>query len=451
MKKILIIDDENAILESLKLILDYEGYEVETTNSAINGLKLLDAETFDLLIVDIQMPEMSGFEVIAAVKEKYQSMNMIVITAHGSIDNAVKATRLGAFDFLEKPIDRDKLLISVRNAFNESKLRQENIDIKKRLYEDEKIIGSSSALQKIFELIDKVATTDARILITGENGAGKELAARAIHDKSNRAKAPFVDVNCAAIPNELIESELFGHEKGSFTGAHQQRIGRFELANGGTLFLDEVGDMSLQAQAKVLRAIEDGKIERVGGGKKITVDVRIISATNKDLAEEIAKGNFREDLFHRLNVIPISIPPLRERKEDIPQLVKHFVKEISQKHKKISSEFSADAIELLRSLSWPGNIRELRNVIERIIIIVSKPAIARKDIEFLLPLEKLTMQDMFSDSNSFQEFKEKAERAFILKQLESNNWNISKTAEMLEIQRSHLYNKMKKYGIEKGD
>lgn len=451
MKKILIIDDENSILESLKLILEYENYSVEITNSALNGLKLLDAENFDLLIVDIQMPEMTGFEVITKVKENFSTLNIIVITAHGSIDNAIKATRLGAFDFLEKPIDRDKLLISVRNAFNESKLRQENIDIKKRLSEDEKIIGNSAALHNIFELIDKVATTDARILITGENGTGKELVARAIHEKSDRSKSSFVDVNCAAIPTELIESELFGHEKGSFTGAHQQRIGRFELADGGTLFLDEVGDMSLQAQAKVLRAIEDGKIERVGGGKKIKVDVRIISATNKDLPEEITKGNFREDLLHRLNVIPIHIPPLRERKDDIPLLVKHFGKEISSKHKKANPEFSNDAIELLRSLSWPGNIRELRNVIERIIILVNKNIIARKDIEFLLPLEKLTMQDMFSDANSFQEFKEKAERAFILKQLESNNWNISKTAEMLEIQRSHLYNKMKKYGIEKGE
>lgn len=451
MKKILIIDDESAILDTLNLILDYEGYSVETSTSAKTGLKLLESETFDLLIVDIQMPEMSGFEVITKVKEYNPSLNIIVITAHSSIDNAIKATRLGAFDFLEKPIDRDKLLISVRNAFNESKLRRENIDIKKRLSDDEKIIGSSTALKKIFELIDKVAGTDVRILITGENGTGKELVARAIHEKSQCAKASFIDVNCAAIPNELIESELFGHEKGSFTGAHQQRIGRFELADGGTLFLDEVGDMSLQAQAKVLRAIEDGKIERVGGGKKISVDVRIIAATNKDLPEEISKGNFREDLLHRLNVIPIHVPPLRERKEDIPLLINHFVKEISQKHKKIAPHFSEDAIELLRSLGWPGNIRELRNVVERIIIIVNKPMIAKKDIEFLLPLEKMSMQDMFSDANSFQDFKEKAERAFILKQLESNNWNISKTAEMLEIQRSHLYNKMKKYGIEKGE
>jgi two-component system nitrogen regulation response regulator NtrX len=286
-------------------------------------------------------------------------------------------------------------------------------------------------------------------LITGENGTGKELVARAIHKLSQRKDKPFIEVNCAAIPNELIESELFGHEKGSFTGAVTQRIGRFELAHKGTIFLDEVGDMSPQAQAKVLRAIEDGKIERVGGGKKIDVDVRIISATNKELKEEIEKEKFREDLFHRLNVIPINIPPLRERKEDIPILIESFANNITTKHKKPPVKFLEDAIKLLQEAEWSGNVRELKNIIERIIIIIDKREISRRDIEFLFTPSHATLDDIIDSSNSFQEFKEKAERAFILKQLNENNWNISKTAELLDIQRSHLYNKMKKYGIEK--
>ena len=286
-------------------------------------------------------------------------------------------------------------------------------------------------------------------MITGDNGTGKELVARALHNKSSRKDKPFVEVNCAAIPNELIESELFGHEKGSFTGASQQRIGKFELANNGTIFLDEIGDMSMQAQAKVLRAIEDNKIERVGSGKKIEIDVRILAATNKDLKAEIEKGNFREDLYHRLNVIPIHIPPLKERAEDILILVEHFSKEITTKHKKLPAKFDTEAIKLLQSQHWSGNVRELRNIIERIIIIIDKRQISKKDIEFLFSQGKSSVDDIIDDSNSFQEFKEKAEKAFILKQLNNNDWNISKTAEVLEIQRSHLYNKMKKYGIEK--
>jgi DNA-binding NtrC family response regulator len=300
-------------------------------------------------------------------------------------------------------------------------------------------------------MIEKVAPLDTRVLITGENGTGKELIARAIHKQSERKDKPFIEVNCAAIPNELIESELFGHEKGSFTGAVQQRIGKFELANRGTIFLDEIGDMSLQAQAKVLRAIEDGKIERVGGGKKIDVDVRIIAATNKKLKDEIEKENFREDLFHRLNVIPINVPPLRDRLEDIEILVTHFSNDIIRKHKKPEVDFSKDALQLLKGFNWSGNIRELKNIVERIIIIVDKKEIKKEDIEILFSPGQASMDEIIEGSNSFQEFKEKAERAFILKQLNANNWNISKTSEILDIQRSHLYNKMKKYGIEKGE
>jgi two-component system, NtrC family, nitrogen regulation response regulator NtrX len=451
MNTILIIDDEKEICESIKMILEYEGYIVDYSTSASKGLTIIEEKQISCLLLDIQMPEMSGFEVLKKVKETTPSLSVIIISAHGSVENAIKATRLGAFDFIEKPIDRDKLLISVRNAVEQVKLLTENIEIKKTLGVEGEILGQSKGIKNILELIDKVAPLDTRVLITGENGTGKELVARAIHKKSQRKDKPFVEVNCAAIPNELIESELFGHEKGSFTGAVSQRIGRFELANKGTIFLDEVGDMSPQAQAKVLRAIEDGKIERVGGGKKIEVDVRIISATNKELLEEITKEHFREDLYHRLNVIPINIPPLRERKDDIPILVDAFSKEIIARHKKPPVKFLEDAIRLLQEMSWSGNVRELKNIIERIIIIIDKREIARSDIELLLKPGQATMDDIIDESNSFQEFKEKAERAFILKQLNENNWNISKTAELLDIQRSHLYNKMKKYGIEKGD
>jgi len=449
MSTILIIDDEKEICESIKMILEYEGYNVEYSTSALKGLNIVEEKQISCLLLDIQMPEMSGFEVLKKVKETTPSLSVIIISAHGSIENAIKATRLGAFDFIEKPIDRDKLLISVRNAVEQVKLLTENIEIKKTLRVEGEILGSSKGIKNILELIDKVAPLDTRVLITGENGTGKELVARAIHKKSQRKDKPFIEVNCAAIPNELIESELFGHEKGSFTGAINQRIGRFELANKGTIFLDEVGDMSPQAQAKVLRAIEDGKIERVGGGKKIDVDVRIISATNKELLEEIEKEKFREDLYHRLNVIPINIPPLRERKDDIPLLVEAFAKEIIARHKKPPVKFLEDSVKLLQEMNWSGNVRELRNIVERIIIIIDKREISRNDIELLLKPGQATIDDIIDESNSFQEFKEKAERAFILKQLIENNWNISKTAELLDIQRSHLYNKMKKYGIEK--
>lgn len=449
MKSVLIIDDEIQICESIKMILEYEGYDVDFTISANEGLEKFASKDFAAVFLDIQMPEMNGFEVLKKIKEQKPSASVIIISAHGSVENAIKATRLGAFDFLEKPIDRDKLLISVRNATENASLKEENEEIKKVWVGDGEILGRSKAIQNILQMIDKVAPLDTRVLITGENGTGKELVARAIHKKSERKDKSFVEVNCAAIPNELIESELFGHEKGSFTGAVQQRIGRFELANKGTLFLDEVGDMSLQAQAKVLRAIEDGKIERVGGGKKIDVDVRLIAATNKNLKEEIEKGTFREDLYHRLNVIPIHVPPLRERSEDIPILVDKFANDISIKHKKPLTKFSDEALQILKNQSWTGNVRELRNIVERIIIIIDKKEISAKDIDFMFAGSKQSVDDLVDTSNSFQEFKEKAERVFILKQLNANDWNISKTAEILDIQRSHLYNKMKKYGIEK--
>ncbi len=449
MKSVLIIDDERAICESIKMILEYEDYIVDYTTDSIEGLSKLEYGDYNALLLDINMPGKNGFEILNWMREKEIELKTIVISAHGSVENAVKATKLGAFDFIEKPIDRDKLLIAVRNAVNNSSLVKENKKLKKELLTNEKIIGTSSVIQKILETVARVATTDARILITGENGTGKELIAQEVHRLSPRTNRELIEVNCAAIPHELIESELFGHEKGSFTGAFKQRLGKFELADGGNLFLDEIGDMSTQAQAKVLRAIEEGRIERVGGSSKIEVDVRIISATNKDLALEITRGNFREDLFHRLNVIPIHIPPLRERKEDIPLLVEHFSKMICEKNKFAQKAYSASALKAFQSHAWKGNVRELRNVVERIVIMVSKPDITEKEVNTFVQSSSNQTDDLLNISNSFQEFKEKAEKAFIVKQLNANGWNMSKTAEILGIQRSHLYNKLKKYEIEK--
>lgn len=451
MNSILIIDDEKEICESIKMILEYENYQVDYSTMGYEGLEKAASNNADAILLDIQMPEINGFEILKKIKEAQNPASVIIISAFGNVENAIKATKLGAYDFIEKPIDREKLLISVRNAIEQASLKKENTELKKSFTGETRIIGKSRQMLAIHDLIDKVAPLDVRVLITGDNGTGKELVARVLHQKSQRSNKPLIEVNCAAIPNELIESELFGHERGSFTGASQQRIGKFELANKGTIFLDEIGDMSLQAQAKVLRAIEDSKIERVGGSKKIEIDVRIISATNKNLQEEIEKGNFREDLYHRLNVIPIYVPPLKERVEDIPQLIEHFSNDIALKHKKNAPKFSDDALKLLQSLPFTGNIRELRNLIERIIIIISGKEITRKDIEPLVTNTKQGLDDLIDTSNSFQEFKEKAEKAFILKQLEMNNWNISKTAEILDIQRSHLYGKMKKYDIVKGE
>ncbi|KAF0151441.1 MAG: response regulator atoC [Ignavibacteria bacterium] len=449
MRSVLIIDDEQAICESIKMILEYEGYLIDYTTDSIEGLAKLEYGDYSALLLDINMPEKNGFEVLNWMREKEIELKTIVISAHSSIENAVKATKLGAFDFIEKPVDRDKLLICVRNAVNSASLTKENKKLKTELLNTDTIIGSSSAIQNILETIALVARTDARILITGENGTGKELVAQEIHRQSKRTNRELIEVNCAAIPQELIESELFGHEKGSFTGAIKQRIGKFELADGGNLFLDEIGDMSPQAQAKVLRAIEEGRIERVGGAAKIAVDVRIISATNKDLPQVIANGNFREDLFHRLNVIPIHIPPLRERKDDIPILIEHFSKLICNKNKFPQKVYSHSAMKALQNYQWKGNVRELRNVVERLVIMISKVEITDREVNAFIQSSSSPTEDLFSISNSFQEFKEKAEKAFIIKQLNANSWNMSKTAEILGIQRSHLYNKLKKYEIEK--
>jgi len=380
MPKILIIDDEKVIRSTLKEILEYEKYEIFEAQDGEKGLEMIKNEGFDLVLCDIKMPKMDGMEVLSKVSELSKQPQFIMISAHGSIETAVEATKKGAFDFIPKPPDLNRLLLTVRNALDKKDLVQETKVLKKKLSKKLDMVGESKAITIVKETIEKVAPTDARILITGANGTGKELVSHWIHQKSNRANGPFIAVNCAAIPAELIESELFGHEKGSFTSAIKQRQGKFEQANGGTLFLDEIGDMSLSAQAKVLRALQEHKITRVGGDKDIKVDVRLLAATNKNLKNEIAEGNFREDLYHRICVILIQVPPLKERREDIPLLVDKFLGDIAGEYGTAKKEIDKDAIQKLQEFPWTGNIRELRNVIERLVILGGK-SISTEDIK----------------------------------------------------------------------
>lgn len=368
MPKVLIIDDEQSIRSTLRDILEYEKYEVSEASDGQQGIKMLLADNFDIALCDIKMPKMDGMEVLEKAVESDIDTAFIMISAHGTIETAVDATKKGAYDFLEKPPDLNRLLISLRNALDKTELVKETKVLKKKVSKKYDMVGESEMIIQVKEMIEKVAPTDARVLITGPNGSGKELVARWIHEQSNRLKGPFVEVNCAAIPSELIESELFGHEKGSFTSAVKQRIGKFESANQGSLFLDEIGDMSLSAQAKVLRALQENKITRVGGEKDISVNVRIIAASNKDLKHEIQEGNFREDLYHRLSVIIINVPPLAERKDDIPALVEKFLSDIASDYGTKPKTVHTDALKELQKLGWSGNIRELRNVVERLVI-----------------------------------------------------------------------------------
>ena len=380
MPKVLIIDDEQSIRSTLRDILEYEKYEVSEASDGEQGLKMLLSETYDLALCDIKMPKMNGMEVLEKAMESEIETAFIMISAHGTIETAVDATKKGAYDFLEKPPDLNRLLISLRNALDKSELVKETRVLKKKVSKKYDMVGESENILQVKEMIEKVAPTDARVLITGPNGSGKELVARWIHEKSNRSKGPFVEVNCAAIPSELIESELFGHEKGSFTSAVKQRIGKFEQGNEGSIFLDEIGDMSLSAQAKVLRALQENKITRVGGEKDISVDVRVIAATNKNLKLEIENGNFREDLYHRLSVIIIKVPPLAERKNDIPALVDKFLEDIAAEYGTKPKTIEPQAIKELQKLEWSGNIRELRNVVERLVI-MSNAEITGEDVK----------------------------------------------------------------------
>ncbi|MCE3006993.1 MAG: sigma-54 dependent transcriptional regulator [Bacteroidetes bacterium] len=458
MPKILIIDDERAIRNTLREILEFESFEVDEAEDGEVGLNKIKENTYDVILCDVKMPKLDGLEVLEHSAEYRNEAQIIMISGHGTIETAVEATRKGAYDFIEKPPDLNRLLISIRNAMDKTGLVHETKVLKRRVGRVRDIVGDSSAIRGIKETIDKVAATEARVLITGSNGTGKELVARWLHEKSTRAAAPLVEVNCAAIPGELIESELFGHEKGAFTSAIKQRLGKFEQAHGGTLFLDEIGDMSLQAQAKVLRALQENRITRVGGDKDITVDVRVIAATNKDLRDEIAKGNFREDLYHRLSVIVVKVPTLSERKEDIPLLAESFLADIAHDYGVAARSITPDAIKALQQLDWTGNIRELRNVLERLTIFCDRQITAEAVAQYAAPGQQ-SLQDRktasspegpdFDSFEKFQDFKDEMEKAFILHKLAKNQWNVTKAAEEMDIQRSHLYNKIEKFGLKR--
>jgi DNA-binding NtrC family response regulator len=442
MKTVLVVDDEQAVRESIAMILEYEKFAVVFAQDGPGALQRIAAGGIDLILLDIKMPGMDGMRVLQTIRESSPSLPVVMISGHGTIETAVEATRLGAYDFLAKPLDRERLIIVVRNATELKQLRE-------RIEGKDRILGLSPAMKELLTLIERVAPTEARVLVTGENGSGKELVAKALHRMSKRSAQPLIEVNCAAIPNELIESELFGHERGAFTGATGQRTGKFELADGGTIFLDEIGDMSLNAQAKVLRALEEGKIERVGGAKQIAIDVRVIAATNKNLTEAVKANLFREDLFHRLNVIPIRVPALRERREDIPLLAAAFVEEVCTQNGMAPKRFSVEALRRLQGMEWSGNVRELRNTVERLVIMTPRPMIEVTDMAPAEGAQRGGLEETFGAGLTFQEFKDRAEAAFIKRVLEANGWNVSKTADVLQIQRSHLYNKIKKFQLER--
>ena len=449
MARILVVDDEEGIRRVLHQLFEYEDHEVRSAGGGAEAIAIHQEFHPDVTFLDVKMARMDGLEALSRIRENDPAAVVIMISGHGTIDTAVEATRRGAFDFLEKPLDTDRLLVVLRNALQTQGLVQENLRLRGEIESRHQIVGRSFALRQVLDRVEKVAPTDARVLVTGENGTGKELVARAIHRLSPRADKAFIEVNCAAIPSELIESELFGHMKGSFTGAHEDRAGKFELADGGTLFLDEIGDMSLQAQAKVLRALQEGIVTRVGGAKPITVDVRVLAATNKDLEEEIKGGRFREDLYYRLNVIPLHVPPLRERREDITMLVRHFVETYAREANLRPKPFTDEALERMQRMDWPGNVRELRNTVERLLILASGATVAVDDVELLVGgrMKGGGLSGDLLGCNTFAEFKEAAERAFILQKLRENDWNVSETARLLDMPRSNLYKKIERYEL----
>ncbi len=433
MANILIIDDEKSIRRTLREILEYEGYKVEEANDGIEGLTMIKEKSYDAILLDIKMPKMDGMEVLDKIQQMSTEIPVIMVSGHGTIDTAVEAVKKGAYDFVAKPMDLNRLLISLRNALEKASLVTETKVLKRRVSKTREILGQSPAVEKIKEKIDKVAPTDARVLITGDNGTGKELVARWIHEKSNRANGPLIEVNCAAIPAELIESELFGHEKGAFTSAIKQRIGKFESAINGTIFLDEIGDMSLSAQAKVLRALQENKITRVGGEKEIMVDVRVIAATNKDLSREIDRGNFRMDLYHRLSVIIIHVPSLNDRKDDIPLLAEKFVQEICEDYGVPRKTVTPKAILELQNINWTGNIRELHNVMERLVILSENKITEHEVLAFAVAnATKDPLESLFNRMNNFMEFRDHMEKQYIEFKLRLNSWNVSKTADEID-------------------
>jgi two-component system nitrogen regulation response regulator NtrX len=448
-KQILVVDDEERIRQSLNGILKDEGYEVLEAKDGLQALKQIEADPPELVLLDIWMPGMDGMEVLERMKGQIPNLPVIMISGHGNIELAVKAVKLGAYDFIEKPLSLEKVLLTVNNALLFSKLEQENRALRQEIQRKYEIVGNSPEIQQLKEQIKIVAPTNGWVLINGENGTGKELVARGIHALSLRADRPFVEVNCAAIPEELIESELFGHEKGSFTGALTKKRGKFDLSNGGTIFLDEIADMSLKTQAKILRILQEQKFERVGGTEMIYVDVRVIAATNRDLKEEIQKTKFREDLYYRLNVIPIVVPPLRDRKTDIPLLVEHFIAEFCLDNNKELKKISPEAMSLLVAYSWPGNVRELKNIVERMVIMTRGAVIEAKDVpDPIQEQHKAPMEFSFFEFGLLKDARREFEKRFIMKKLMENDENISKTAEVIGIERSNLHRKINSYGIE---
>jgi two-component system, NtrC family, nitrogen regulation response regulator NtrX len=461
-RRVLVVDDEKGIREALRQLLEYEKIEVQACASGSEALQRYAEFRPHLVLLDVKMQGMDGLETLRQVRELDPHAQVVMISGHGSIQTAVEATQLGAYDFLEKPLDTDRILLTLRNALQHVDLASENVRLKAEVHAQYEIVGSSRGVKQMIERIEKVAPTAARVLITGENGTGKELVARALHALSPRARGPFIEVNCAAIPTELIESELFGHMKGSFTGAFADRAGKFELADGGTLFLDEIGDMSLSAQAKVLRALEEGVISRVGSGKPLQVDVRVVAATNKDLKAEIAAGRFREDLLYRLNVVPIDVPPLRARRADVPQLVEHFAGHMARSGGLPPKRFDPEAVQRLAARDWPGNVRELRNAIERLFILAPGPVVTAEDVDRVVGLGSsegasgagggaADLSGMsWLRSTTFEEFKQVAERTYILAKLKEHDWNVSETARTLKMPRSNLYKKIERYGLARG-
>ncbi len=443
--RVLIIDDEDAVRSSLKMIFEYEGYEtVQAANGPV-GLKLAAAEAPDLVFLDVRMPQLDGLEVLKRLKEKLPAVPVVILSGHGTVKTAVEAVKLGAFDFIEKPPDSERLLIAARNALGQKRLVEENRRLRLVFDDRYRMVGESQVLEKVWDAVRRASPTSATVLITGESGVGKELVARAIHRNSLRADEAFVQVNCAAIPEELIESELFGHEKGSFTGATEKQIGKFELAHRGTIFLDEVGDMSLRTQAKVLRVLQEGEVERIGSQKTIEVDVRVIAATNKNLEEEIARDQFREDLFFRLSVVPIAVPALRERPEDIAPLVEHFIRQFRSENNVRPRGFTREAVAALAGHSWRGNVRELKNAVERLLIMVEDDEVRPEHLKDVL--RRPADEPAAAAAATLRDFKEGAERAFLVQKLRDSGWNISATAAAIGTPRSNLYKKLEAYGI----
>jgi two-component system nitrogen regulation response regulator NtrX len=503
--RVLVVDDEPAIRDTMRMILDYEGYETLLAASGEEGLAAIERDAPDMVFLDIKMPGLDGLEVLNRLRSLNDTVPVVIVSAHGTTSTALEAGRLGAFRFIEKPLSKDYVLDAVREGLELGRLRTENLQLRSALEARHQLVGASPALKGIMDQVRRAAPTTATVLLLGESGVGKELIARAIHRNSQRARQRFVEVNCAAIPEELIESELFGHERGAFTGATEKQTGKFEQADGGTIFLDEIGDMSAKTQAKVLRVLQEGEVERLGSNKTLKVDVRVIAATNKDLEEEIAAGRFRDDLYFRLSVIPIHVPPLRERAEDIPQLVQHFAQQFSQNNSRRAAKFSPGAIQALMQNRWRGNIRELRNVVERLLIMSDRDVIEADDVaassrggrasvglsgvsviegsaigsaaispsapvapaaqpapisQFSVPQSPIPQSDSPTIPQSppsapvpatLRDFKEVSERAFLVEKLRENGWNISKTAEVIDTPRSNLYKKLEQYNIKQDE